>query len=238
MAMGQTMDISKEVREFPCLHGLFEEEMGDIIKNAEVRTFGRHETIFVESEPVRFFFIVESGLIKLYKTSQDGKELIMNFLRKGEHFCLLLPYVNENHVVSAAALEESTIVMIPAGYFMAFLKAKLGDAGLRIIKGLCHRVKKLSDVIDDLAFKSVDQRVAFTLLRLAEEDYCDKDVIFLSLSHQHIASMVGTVREVVSRAMSRLKKEDVILYTSQKGFILDKTKLVKFLSKKYVPASY
>lgn len=57
-----------------------------------------------------------------------------------------------------------------------------------------------------------------TLLRLSEEKSSDKKIVPLAVTHQDIASMTGTVREVVSRTMLKLKKGEIIVDSSVRGF--------------------
>jgi CRP/FNR family transcriptional regulator len=108
----------------------------------------------------------------------------------------------------------------------------VNGAGLKIIAGLCSRVRHLSNLVEDLTFKDVEERVMLALLRMAEEKAADVRQVNLAVTHQDIAAITGSVREVVSRTMSRLKKEGVIIDSSAKGFLIDKENLLKLLGRK------
>ena len=120
--------------------------------------------------------------------------------------------------------------MIPARYFKEMINSSVSGMGLRIITGLCNKIKYLSNLVENLTFKDVEQRVMVSLLRLAEEKSPQDNIVSLSITHQDIASMVGSVREVVSRTMSRLKKERIIVDSNIKGFKIDKERLSRLIS--------
>jgi CRP/FNR family transcriptional regulator len=123
--------------------------------------------------------------------------------------------------------------MVPADSFKKMLNSNVNPIGLKIISGLCMKIKYLSKLVEDLTFKDVEQRIILTLLRIAEEKASEESIVALTVTHQDIASMTGTVREVVSRTMARFKKEGVIASSSARGFKIDKDRLSRLLKRKY-----
>ncbi len=201
---------------------------------ARLKRISKNNILFEESEPVKFFFIVKQGTIKLYKTSKKGRELIVRIMNSGDYFCCAPLYTGGKYFVGAIAVEDSLLVTIPAEDFKKALRNEMTETGWKIISGLCNKIRYLSTLVEDITFKDVEERVITTLLRLAEERAPNAKVASLQLTHQDIASMTGTVREVVSRAMSRLKKEGVIVDSNVKGFKLDKERLLKLIHNKDV----
>ncbi|GAB4536534.1 MAG: Crp/Fnr family transcriptional regulator [Thermodesulfovibrionia bacterium] len=232
--MTPTIEIINDLRRIPCLSGLCMEDISIIEQMAEIKEVSRNEILFIESDPVRFFFIVHKGSIKLFKSSIEGREIVIRTMGAGDYFCCAPIFGNKcQSVVSAIAQEDSTLIAIPSDSFKEMLFGNMSEFGKRIIMGLCGRVKYLSNLVEDLTFRDVEQRVIMSLLRIAEEKSVDEDIVHLTLTHQDIASMTGTVREVVSRTMSRLKKEGVIVESSIRGFKIDKGKLNDLISKRY-----
>ncbi len=223
--MEQDLDIYHHLRLLPCLSGLNDKELSIIAGEAELKKVFENDMLFAKSDPVKFFFIVEKGSIKLYKTSKEGKELLIKIFRSGDHFCLPLHKTNGSYLVNAIALEDSSLVVIPAEKFTELLNSAVSETGLRIIAGLCERIKILSNFLEDIAFDDVEHRVIKILLRLAEEKSSKDNIVHLTTTHHDIATMTGTVREVVSRTMSKLKKEGIIFNSASKGFKVNKTKL-------------
>lgn len=229
-SMSPISEIISDLRTLPCLANLKEDELSIIGEQAHIRKFLKNDILFRESDPINFIFVVKTGHIKLFKTSPDGRELTIKIMGPREYFCCAPVYLNRTYSVSAVALEDSILAVIPAGDFKELINASVSEMGLRIITGLCHKIKYLSNLIENLTFKDVEQRVMMSLLRLAEEKSPRNNIVSLSITHQDIASMVGSVREVVSRTMSRLKKEGIIVDSNIKGFRIDKERLSRLIS--------
>lgn len=209
----------------PCLSGLRDKELLTISRLARIRDADKDEVIFKEAEPAEFFFTLRKGTVKLYKTSEEGRELTVKIMRPGDYFCCAPFYSGGKHYVGANTVERSTLIVIPAKDFKEKLREEVGETGWKIIAGLCSKIRYLSGLVEDLTFKDVEARVVGTLLRLADERHTDSNIVSLDLTHQDIASMTGTVREVVSRTISRLKKDGIISNGHGKGFNIDRYKL-------------
>jgi CRP/FNR family transcriptional regulator len=169
--------------------------------------------------------------VKLYKTSREGRELIIKIMGPGDYFCCAPLCAGGNYMVRAIALEDTTLIVIPSGTFIKALRNAVTEVGWRIISGLCKKIHYLSGLLEDLAFKDVEKRVMTTLLTLSSQIPQQNGFISFQLSHQDVASMTGTVREVVSRTMSKLKKEGVITHSSVKGFTIDRGRLSTLVDK-------
>lgn len=222
-------EIIHDLRTFPCLSGLKNEDLAAMGEQAHIRTFQKHGILFREGDTANFIFIVKTGRIKLFKTSPEGRELSIKILRPSEYFCCAPLYLDGKYSVSAMATEDSAVVMIPSKDFKEIIGVSVSEIGLRIIRGLCSKIKYLSVLAENLSFKDVEQRILTALLHLSEEKAPKENIVSLSVSHQDIASMTGTVREVVSRIMSRLKKEGIIVDSNAKGFKIDKERLSRLL---------
>ena len=229
--MNPVSEILDDLRSLPCLSGLGKDDLAVMGEMSRIRDVGKNETIFEESDPAKFFFVLKTGTVKLYKTSQEGREFIIKIMGPGDYFCCAPLCAGGNYMVRGIALEDSSLIVIPSQTFMAVLRNTVNETGWRIISGLCKRIHYLSGLLEDLAFKDVEKRVMTTLLTLSGQIPQEDDFISLQLSHQDVASMTGTVREVVSRTMSKLKKEGVITQTSGKGFTVDRGRLSKLMDK-------
>lgn len=225
-----TSSIIKELKVLPSFSLFTEKDLELFGEGLEIKNIKKNDIIFSESEPVRDIFIVKSGSVKLFKTSSDGRELIIRVMKEGDCFCCAAALSGERYFVSASAIEDSIVVTFPVHLFKKRLLGNIDPLTMKLIKGLCNMIRYLSSLVEELTFMNVEQRVGNLLLRFAEE-YGKGDEVELSLTHQEIASMVGTVREVVSRVMSKFKKEGIILDGNVKGFRVSKQKLVEMLSR-------
>jgi len=219
----------EEIRVLPCL-SLFEDDEVDCLKEwIEVRSCKKDEVLFSEQEPVRYVFIVRAGRIKLFKSSSDGKELVIRIMRAGDYFCCASVLSDGKHLVNGIAMEESEVLMIPSEFFKNRLFEGVNPVVKRIIKGLCGRIRYLSQLVEDITFMNVEGRILHLLDRVAKDSFEDgSDEVTLSFTHQDIAAMTGTVREVVSRVMSKLKKENVIVKSTLRGFTVNIKRLQEY----------
>lgn len=222
-----------DLQNLPCLSGLRESDLLGIARISELRKVHKNDILFTDDDSVKFFFIVKAGMIKLYKTSREGKELIVNIMKAGDYLCCAPMYSSGRYFLNAVATENTTLIVIPADTFKEILSGNLGPMGLMIISGLCSKIKYLSDLVENLTFKDVEQRVALVLMKLAGESTHGDHRAFIFITHQEIASMTGTVREVVSRIMSKMRKQGIISGSSVSGLTVDTNKLALLLDKEH-----
>jgi CRP/FNR family transcriptional regulator len=218
-----------DLRTLPCLSGLKDEDLSAIGEQTHIKTYLKNEILFREDDPANFVFVVKTGMIKLFKISSGDRELSIKILGPSEYFCCAPLYLDGRYHVSAVAREDSAVVVIPAKDFKELISISVNGIGLRIIAGLCGKIKYLSGLVEDLSFRDVEQRIILVLSRLAQEKSPDRNIVSLAITHQDLASMTGTVREVVSRTMLKLKKAEVIVESSVRGFTVDKEKLSNLL---------
>jgi CRP/FNR family transcriptional regulator len=223
-------ELGTDLRLLPCLSEWAEKDLQPISEISRVKKFAKNADLFKESDSMDYFFIVLKGSIKLYKTSREGKEFILRTMRPGDYFCCAPLFSGSKYYVSATTLEDSELLVIPAKTFKKVLFSGMPPIGQKIITSLCLRIKFLSGQIENLTFKDVEQRVLATLFMLAERKAEEDETVTLVVTHQEVASMVGSVREVISRTMRKLKKEGVIVDTSVKGIKVDRKALARHLS--------
>lgn len=230
--MSTLREIGLRAPKLPCLVRLEEEGLTMLDQTLMLRRIDRDHVMFEESDTLEFFYIVSTGAIKLYRASREGREVLIRIIGPGECTCCAPLFGDRRYFVNAKALEESTLIAVPAEKFAMLLRTKLNKTGLSIISCLSGRLAHLLNLISDLTFKDVEQRVLISLLRVSREKAAEDDRAFLPFTHSDIASMTGTVREVVSRTMSKLKKEGIITSSTVRGFAVDTEKLSKLLNDK------
>lgn len=228
--MAISPDVAIELKHFPCLSGLKDKELHLIAMIASLKKFSRNEYLFRISEPVRSFFIMREGTVKLFKTSSDGRELVIKIMHSGNYFCSAPIYGGGYYSVNAKVLEDSSIIIIPALEFKTLIKREIGELGLSIILGLCEKIRHLSNFIEELSFNNVEQRIAKAILNMAEERKPHENIVALAITHQEIASITGTVREVVSRIMLKFKKNGIIVESGVRGFKINKDRLSSIIN--------
>jgi CRP/FNR family transcriptional regulator len=221
--MYKNNDIIQDLRGLPYLSGLDSDKLSGLARHAHKKRLSKGYLLFKELETIKYCFILQSGKIKLYKTSLEGRELIIRIVNPGEYICHESLFNGGRYFLNAVTVEESSVIVLPSDNFREVIHGEIGELGLKILEGLSERIKSLMTLVEDLAFRDVEQRIIVKLLQFAEEESHEKgNVVHLSLTHQDIASMTGTVREVVSRTMSKLKKKGVIVESTFRGFKIDR----------------
>ena len=217
MDTGVQLDFLKSI---PYFAGLSTAELEAISRRIFKKTAERGEVIVLEGEPAEALFFVNSGAVKVFKTSVEGKEQILNIVRPGESF-------NEVPILDDGPNPSSAQAMGPVvlyGIRKSELKVILQEhpqAALNIIRVLAERVRQLVSLVEDLSFRHVISRVARILLEHAGDEVSPKP----RLTQQEMAAMAGTVREVVARSLKALEEEGVIKLDHHRILIPDKEAL-------------
>jgi CRP/FNR family transcriptional regulator len=132
---------------------------------------------------------------------------------------------------STVAAEEDSVVLFIDKQDVRSLCLSHPNIGLAALKLLASRLRRCAELVEALSLHEVDQRLARLLLEEGRSrgTRADKKVVFeLALTNQQIAARIGTVREVVSRALSRLQQNELVLVSGRVVSILDEDALKAF----------
>ena len=162
----------------------------------------RGDILVFEGEPAEAMYYVTSGVVKVFKTSADGKEQILRIIRPGDTFNDV-PALGGVNLASAAALSVAVLYGIKKKD-LETLSRDFPQVALNIIKVLSIRVQEMISLVEDLSFRHVNSRVAKILLEYAGNG--DKP----RLTQQEMAAMIGTAREMVGRSFRSLEAEGAI----------------------------
>ena len=209
------------LRQIEIFRELTEEEMDQLASIAVRRSFGKKEIIFTEGTEVEAIYFVSSGLVKTFKTDESGRERIVSILREGEMFPHTVLFSGQPYPASAETIVPSVLIALPARPFEFFLEQHSAPA-IRIIRDMSNKIMALQKRLQEAgAFDAHDRGLRF-LADLAEhcgERRGEAIYIRLPLTHQDIASAIGTSRETVSRLLNRLKREG-ILEAGRSGIVI------------------
>lgn len=172
--------------------------------NREVRHYRKKDIIFREGENPRWLFFVESGKVKVYKTSDDGRELIVKVAQGGDFLGFLALFKEDAYPESAAALEDCTVKLVPKSDFAALVFGNR-DVNARFIKMLASHVAEREQQLIELAYNSVRKRVATTLVQLYDQSHHN-----INLLREDLASLAGTAKETLIRTLTDFKNEGLI----------------------------
>ena len=208
------------LQSIPYFSGLGPTELDSIRRFIFEKTAERGDIILLEGEPSEALYFVGSGVVKVFKTSAEGKDQILNLIRPGESFNDVPVFDGKPNPASAEAMGPVVLY----GTNKSDLEAILRDhprVALNVNKVLASRVRDLVSLVEDLSFRHVTGRVAKILLEHAGNGKDPKP----RLTQQEMAAMAGTVREVVGRSLKALEEEGAIRLDRHRIVITDKQAL-------------
>lgn len=175
------------------------------------KTFKKGQSIFTEGSFPAGIFYIKEGMVKKFKTDHNGKEHVLYLCSTGELLGYSALLCNETYPDSAVALEPSKLGFIPNEAFLRIL-SQSAELMMGILSSLSHEFGVLVNSVRVFAHMSVKERLALTLLILAEKfKKGDETVgIEIQLSREDMANMVGTAVETLVRLLAELKKEEII----------------------------
>lgn len=188
---------------------LTEAELRALCSRVSNRHFGRGELLFNEGDPCSGLFLVASGKIRIFKLSPAGREQVLAIEGPGSSFAEIPVFDGGNYPASASAVEDTEVLFISRKDFQNYCREH-PEVALKVIAVVGSRLRRLVGIIEDLSFTTVRQRLISLLLRLAQGGGTStkQDVrVELTMTHQDLAAELGTVRELVSRNLSRLQAE-------------------------------
>jgi CRP/FNR family transcriptional regulator len=197
------------LRKTPLFASLTEAEMQALCTRVTKRHFGRGELLFNEGDHCTGLFLVASGKIRIFKLSTAGREQVLAMEGPGSSFAELPVFDGGEYPASASALEDAEVLFISRQDFQNFCREH-SEVAIKVLAVVGSRLRRLVGIIEDLSFTTVRQRLISVLLRMTQEGgTATKHGIRVELtkSHQDLAAELGTVRELVSRNLSRLQAE-------------------------------
>ncbi len=214
----------------PLFEDLTASELTAVAPMLTRRHYAKDTVIFHEGDPVETIFFIESGRVKIYTVTGDGREQTINFLRPGDFFPHVGFLEGGHYPATALAVEDSRLAAIPRKELLDLLERD-GRIAVRVLKAMGRRITSLQQRVKDLTHRNLHARVALVLLRLAEEygTPCPAGTTALGvhMTHQELANLVGAARESVSRALGDLRKDGAVFVDSQGYMVIDRRRLLQ-----------
>lgn len=205
------------------------EALYNLAIDRESRVFKKKDSIYLENTVPRQVYFLNKGKVKIFKTNEDGKELVINIIGESEFFGHLSLLSESNYAESAAALEECQISIVPREDFFTLLHGNR-DVSIKFIKILAKNVEEKEQQLIQLAYNSVRKRVADALMTLYNSSKNRTGSATISILREDLASMAGTAKETVIRTLTDFKDEKLINIEEGKIKILNPEKLENMLN--------
>ena len=189
-------------------HELSEITLANMAQELDLRGYKTGEMIFWQDEPCAGLFILKSGSVKLFRLSASGRELIVRILSSGETFNEVPCFDHGTNVVSAAALENSSVWVLENGLILRSM-LQYPEVMEAFNLSLASNLRRMVGMVEELTFYQVTNRMARLIYeQLNEQTGCKGASV--QITQNLLAARLGTVREVAARSLKELERSGAI----------------------------
>ncbi len=207
----------------PIFSGLSDAELSFLAQRTVARRFAAGESVFGEGEPCAGLYVVESGHVRIFKSSAGGREHVLAIEGPGSSVAELPVFDGGNYPASVSAIDDTTLLFVSKQDFQA-LCLEHPQVALKVLRVVGARLRRLVGIIEELSFTTVRHRLAAFLVRLAKTSgtrSANGLEVTLPANNQELASQIGTVRELISRNLSRFQAEGMIKIDGRNVLVID-----------------
>jgi CRP-like cAMP-binding protein len=220
-----TIDPFTVLQKVPLFSDLSEEELRALAHRTVKHHVNSGDIIFNEGDACEGFYVVESGEVKIFKTAASGREQVLTIDRAGNSIAEIPVFDGGPYPASAIATVDTTLLFVSKRDFRTLI-LEHPEIGLKVLKNVGGRLRRLVALIEELSFTTVRSRLVMLLSRLASNGtHTERGTEITLPANQEIASQIGTVRELVSRNLSRLQAEGLIRLDGKQVIVPDVTAL-------------
>lgn len=214
------------LQKTPLFAELENHELVYVAERAVVHHFNPGQLIFSEGDPCPGLWVIESGKVRIFKSSPNGREQVLAIEGPGRSVAELPVFDEGKYPASAASVGETSLLFVSKDDFQS-LCLKHPQVALKVLRTVGRRLRGLVAMIEELSFSTVRHRLIALLVRMARqgEQTTRGIVVMLPPNNQELAARIGTVRELISRNLSRLQAEDLIEVDGRKLIIRNLTAL-------------
>ncbi|MEH7179995.1 Crp/Fnr family transcriptional regulator [Neobacillus vireti] len=199
----------------PVFKGMKDQDIQALRKVTKSHTFKKGEYIFGEGDRSETLFVVKEGLIKLTKTSLEGKEQIVRLLFPGDFFGLFSLLRDENHYMNAEPAQETVICSIEKKDFLKTVE-KNPDLAFQFLLAMNDRLYEADESVGNMSLLEVEQRVARALVLFHDKMNRENGYFTLPITKKDLASFIGTTPESISRKLLTFMSKKLIHMEGQR----------------------
>lgn len=207
--------------QLPLFNALGAETQIAILAAATLQHFQAGQVIYLEGEPANYVYILERGWVKSTRMTSEGREQGLLFLQPVEIFGDNAVFLGTTYPGTTTTLEDVDVWVLPSEKLLSLVE-QYPDLALAVIRKLSERVLHYIGLVEDLSLRSVEARLAHTLLSNTELQNGHLIVPRREwTTFDEMAIRLGTVRDVLSRAIKTLESKGYIKVEKQRIMILD-----------------
>lgn len=216
-------NLVSELQANAFFRGLDAAALRELAGQAAWREYGPGEVVFLEGERAPGLFVLHSGWLKIVKVSADGREQVLRYLEAGEAFNALALFTDRPNPATAIALESAGIWLLPRTAVARVLRQR-PDFSERLLEAMAGHLVGLVQLVEDLSLRPVTGRLARLLLEQAEDGVLHRPRWY---TQAELAAQLGTVPDVVQRALNGMAANGLIVVERHQIRIQDRAALTK-----------
>jgi CRP/FNR family transcriptional regulator len=209
----------------PYFRSLSAAELRGLARACASRALAAGETLFEEGAPCTHLFVIASGRIEVRQTSLRGREQVFHTEQPGAALGEAPLFDGGGYIASAVAVEPTRVLSLSRPRLIALCRAH-PDVALALVQTLARRVRRFAGIVSDLAFRPVPERLARYLLDTAAPRPLAPGLeLDLQLTQAQLAARLGTVRELVARALAHLERAGLLSRKGRRVVVRDPVRL-------------
>jgi CRP-like cAMP-binding protein len=210
--------------------GLAAADLGWLAESISLGQHGTRELVIREGEPCTGMYAMQRGRARIFKTSRSGRQQVLAIVQAPDTFNEVPVFDGGSNPASVETLEPSAIIVVPRETAIALI-GRSPHAALTLLASFAGRLRGMAQLVETLSFDDVNRRLARLLAHQARREgaqHPEGTRLLRALTMQDMAAMVGSVREVVSRALSILEHEGLVHVRSTEIIVPDVTALERY----------
>jgi CRP/FNR family transcriptional regulator len=212
----------EHIRKAPLFRGLEERFLASIENVAVKSRFEKGRSIFLEGAEAGGFYMVLSGQVKIFKLSGEGKEQIIHIYGPGDTFGEVPMFEGGSFPANAEAARGCELLYFPRRELLLLMKRE-PELAMNMLGEMARKLRGFTLQIENLTLKETPQRLAAYLLDVAERQGADE--VELDMSKGHLAGLLGTAQETLSRVLRRMSESGLIEVRGRRILLTDKAGL-------------
>jgi CRP-like cAMP-binding protein len=211
------------------LSALSEPQQLRLQRQSSVREYAAGEMIFEPKESPRSVYLLEKGLVRIYRLSEAGDEATFGYVAPGEVFGELALFGVDRRESFAEAVVASAVRKVPRAAFEQLLASE-SRLAFEVTKQIGARMRRIESRVEHLVFRDVRSRIARLLIELAEDFGRAQDggvLIDVPLTQAEFATLVGSVRQTVNENLRRFEQDGWISREGRRIVVIKREELLR-----------
>jgi CRP-like cAMP-binding protein len=206
-------------QKVPLFAGLGRVEIEALASRAVEKGYRPAEALFYEGDPCEGIYIIAQGSVKIFKTSGSGREIMLGIEAAPSSVAEVPLFDDGGYPATVSAVGEVLAYLIRKQDFRQVCRQN-PELPLQVLSVIGSRLRQLVRIVESVTFGSVRQRLAQALATFGREAGSDR--FTLPVTQEELALRLGTVREVISRNLSRFQAEGLLRLDRKQVVLLDR----------------